>query len=68
MSIENANGNQEGVQDAICQALFVGMLFALVGGVALLAQPDKILGAVLTCKLIRLDYVEVVLHCVILVF
>ena len=50
VSIENANGNQEGVQDAICQALFVGMLFAFAGGVALLAQPDKILGAVLTRK------------------
>lgn len=51
VSAENAAGNQEGVQDAICQALFVGMLFALFGGIALLLQPDQILSSVLKRKL-----------------
>jgi Na+-driven multidrug efflux pump len=50
VSTENAIGNQEGVQDAICQAMFVGMLFALVGGVALLLQPDQVLSSVLKRK------------------
>jgi heme/copper-type cytochrome/quinol oxidase subunit 3 len=47
VSTENASGNQEGVQDAICQALFVGMLFALVGAALLLLQPDRVLSSVL---------------------
>ena len=51
VSTENANKNQEGVQDAICQALFVGMLFAFAGAVALLSHPDKVLSAVLKRKL-----------------
>lgn len=50
VSTENAAGNQEGVQDALCQALFVGMLFALVGGGALLWRPDAVLSSVLTRK------------------
>ena len=50
VSTENAVGNQEGVQDAICQALFVGMLFALVGDVALVLQPEQVLSLVLKRK------------------
>lgn len=50
VSTENAAGNQEGVQDAICQAMFVGILFAFAGAVGLLLQPDKVLCSVLKRK------------------
>jgi len=55
VSTENANGNQEGVQDAICQALFVGMLFAFVGAIALVVKPDQVLSSVLSRKWTAFD-------------
>jgi putative MATE family efflux protein len=44
---ENADNNKEGVQDAVCQALFVGMCIAIPSTILLLLNPDKVLSAVL---------------------
>ena len=44
---EYANGNKEGIQDAVCQALFVGMLMAIVAPTLLFLNPDAVLGSVL---------------------
>lgn len=48
ISKQNAQGNPEGVQDAVCQALFVGMLMALVSSTLLLTQPTTVLKSVLS--------------------
>lgn len=50
VSKEYAKGNKEGVQDAVCQALFVGLIFAAVGTSGLLIYPEKVLFAVLKSK------------------
>lgn len=47
VSKENAKGNEEGVQDAVCQALFVGVLIAAIGTPLFHFYPDKTLGTVL---------------------
>lgn len=47
MSKESAVGNQEGVQDAVCNALFVGVLFSIVGSAFMLGYTDKALSSVL---------------------
>mmetsp|Transcript_3881 Transcript_3881/g.5607 ORF Transcript_3881/g.5607 Transcript_3881/m.5607 type:complete len:610 (+) Transcript_3881:369-2198(+) len=47
VSKENAKGDQEGLQDAVCQALVVGLLIALIGTPLLFFQPERILGSVL---------------------
>ena len=47
MSKENAKGNKEGVQDAVCQALFVAVLIAAIGTPLFFFYPDKTLGTVL---------------------
>jgi len=44
---ECAKGSEEGVQDAVCQALVVGTLIALLGSFFILSQPDRLLGGVL---------------------
>jgi MATE family multidrug resistance protein len=44
---ENAKGNKEGVQDAVCNALFVGLVFAALSSSLLLLHPGKILSSVL---------------------
>jgi multidrug resistance protein, MATE family len=47
VSKENAKGDKEGVQDAVCQALFVGVLIAAIGTPLFYKYPDKTLGTVL---------------------
>lgn len=47
ISKENAQNNSEGVQDAVCQALVVGVFMALVSSIVLLAYPEQVLGSVL---------------------
>lgn len=39
--------NEEGVQDALCQALVVGTFIAITGSIFILTQPDRLLGGVL---------------------
>jgi len=48
---ECAKGSEEGVQDAVCQALVVGTLIALLGSFFILSQPDRLLGGVLKSML-----------------
>lgn len=50
MAKEAAKGSEEGVQDSVCQALFVGALIALIGTTVIFTQSDKMLGAVLNGK------------------
>ena len=45
---ENKAGNKQGVQDSVCQALFVGMIFAAISSVLLLMHPEKTLSSVLS--------------------
>lgn len=47
VSKANASGNQEDVQDAVSQALVVGILISLVGSALMLRFPEKILSSVL---------------------
>lgn len=47
VSKENAKGDKEGVQDAVCQALFVAVLIAALGTPLFFFYPDKTLGTVL---------------------
>lgn len=47
ISKENAQNNSEGVQDAVCQALVVGVMMALVSSIVLLRYPEQVLGSVL---------------------
>jgi len=44
---ENAAGNKKGVQDAVCQALFVGMLVAVVATGVLFTNPGSVLKSVI---------------------
>jgi len=44
---ESANGSKDGVQDAVCQAFFVGALMSLVGSALILYMPEKVLSTVL---------------------
>ena len=48
VSKQHASGNEEGTQDAICQALFVGFFIAMIGGPLMYFNPNRALGAVLT--------------------
>jgi Na+-driven multidrug efflux pump len=47
VSKRHANGDKEGTQDAICQALFVGFLIAMCGTGLMFFYPDKALSSVL---------------------
>ena len=47
---EAANGSEEGVQDSVCQALFVGAFIALIGTTVIFTQSERMLGAVLKGK------------------
>jgi len=58
ISKENASGNAEGVQDAVCQALVVGLLLALVSSVLLFWQPDRVLSSVLPAGAPALGYAK----------
>ena len=44
---EKAKGNQEGVQDAVCQAMIVGTFIAIIGSGVVLSMPDTLLSGVL---------------------
>lgn len=44
---EKSRGSEEGVQDAICQALFVGFLLSMLWSIFILTNTDKVLGVVL---------------------
>jgi Na+-driven multidrug efflux pump len=44
---EHAKGSEEGVQDAVSQALIVGTMVAIFGSVIVLSRPDRLLGGVL---------------------
>ena len=45
---EKAKGNEEGVQDSVCQALFVGVFIALASSALVMSNPSKVLNSVLT--------------------
>lgn len=45
-----AKGDQDAVQDSVCQALFVGGLIALIGTPFVFLNPDRVLSAVLKGK------------------
>jgi Na+-driven multidrug efflux pump len=47
ISKENALDNSEGVQDAVCQAMFVGICLALLSSILMLLSPDRVLSSVL---------------------
>lgn len=47
VSTENAKGNKDGLQDAVCQALFIGALIALIGTPLTFFNPETVLSAVL---------------------
>lgn len=47
VSKANASGNQEELQDAVSQALVVGVCISLVGSALMLLYPEKVLLSVL---------------------
>jgi Na+-driven multidrug efflux pump len=57
VSRESAQGNQEGVQEAVCRALFVGIVFACLGSGFLMIFTDKALNTVLKSK-------SLMIHCI----
>eukprot|EP00548_Thalassiothrix_antarctica_P008994 CAMPEP_0194136928 /NCGR_PEP_ID=MMETSP0152-20130528/6862_1 /TAXON_ID=1049557 /ORGANISM="Thalassiothrix antarctica, Strain L6-D1" /LENGTH=598 /DNA_ID=CAMNT_0038833745 /DNA_START=103 /DNA_END=1899 /DNA_ORIENTATION=+ len=44
---EKAKGNEEGVQDVVCQALFVGFILSMLWSAFILTNTEKVLGIVL---------------------
>jgi Na+-driven multidrug efflux pump len=44
---EAAKGDKEGLQDAVCQAIFVGSIIALIGAPLIIMNCDKVLSVVL---------------------
>jgi Na+-driven multidrug efflux pump len=53
---EMARGNEEGVQDSVCQALFVGVLMALASSIMVFSKPNQILSSVLLEGAPALEY------------
>ncbi|KAL3908788.1 MAG: hypothetical protein SGARI_002907 [Bacillariaceae sp.] len=47
VSKQHAQGDEEGTQDAVCQALFVGFFIALIGTPLMFLNPNRALSAVL---------------------
>jgi len=47
VATESAKGSEEGVQDAVCQALVLGTFVAVIGSVLIFSRPDKLLSGVL---------------------
>ena len=45
---ESAKGDQDGVQDSVCQAFIVGTAIAIVGSFLVLSMPDSLLTGVLS--------------------
>ncbi|GAX17182.1 hypothetical protein FisN_10Lh029 [Fistulifera solaris] len=58
ISKENARGNKEGVRDAVCQAIFVGILFAVFSTTLMMAFPEKVLSSVLDTSAPALAYAK----------
>jgi hypothetical protein len=58
ISKENAQNNAEGVQDAVCQAIVVGVFMALVSSIVLLRFPEQVLGSVLPSGAPALQYAK----------
>jgi putative MATE family efflux protein len=58
VSKENAKGNQEGLQDAVCQALFIGCIMALIGTPLIFLNPEKVLSVVLKDGAPALEYAK----------
>jgi len=48
VSTEYAKNDKEGVQDAVCQAIFVGSLLGIIGNIVLLSRPGYVLQSVLS--------------------
>ena len=48
MAKESAKKSEEGVQNAVCQALIVGLFMAIIGSTLILSRPEKVLSAVLS--------------------
>ena len=61
VSKENAKGNKEGVQDAVCQALFVAVLIAAAGTSFFSLYPDKTLATVLEAGAPAMEYGKIYL-------
>ena len=53
MAKANADGDIEKVQDAVCQALALGVLVAIVGWLVIFLRPESVLSTVLNGKLKR---------------
>ncbi len=51
---QHARGSEEGVQEAVSQALVLGTFVALFGMTFILVQPDRLLGGVLSGKVVHL--------------
>ena len=49
-------GNEDGVQESVCQALFVGVFIALASSALVLAQPNQVLSSVLAEGAPALEY------------
>ncbi len=58
ISKENARGNKEGVRDAVCQAIFVGIIFAVFSTTLMVAFPEKVLSSVLDTSAPALAYAK----------
>lgn len=58
ISKQNATGNREGVQDAVGQALFVGILLAVLSSILLFASPNTVLASVLPAGAPALEYAK----------
>jgi multidrug resistance protein, MATE family len=56
VSKQHAQGDQEGTQDAVCQALFVGFFIALVGTPIMFFNPDWALSSVLAPGVPAMEY------------
>jgi Na+-driven multidrug efflux pump len=61
VSKENAKGDNGGVQDAVCQALFVAVLIAAVGTAFFYFSPDKVLGTVLEADAPAMEFANIYL-------
>jgi multidrug resistance protein, MATE family len=56
VSKQHAQGDQEGTQDAVCQALFVGFFIALIGTPIMFFNPDWALSSVLAPGAPAMEY------------
>ncbi|KAG7368709.1 MATE efflux family protein [Nitzschia inconspicua] len=56
VSKQHAKGDQEGTQDAVCQALFVGFFIALIGTPIMFFNPDCALSSVLAPGAPAMEY------------